>query len=288
MKTGRTADKNKGRTANSSRSEALSEKERQVLSRLASGKTIKDTAVSTESWVRRGDAIVDEVNGRTPVDFIAVLKNQSDKAWLAVKTIVFNPVINEKNIKALIREKKFVEDELFGKFVEWMMVYGGIDKLKDPTKFVAYYQKSFRDQLRRCVDPKVKRRGARIVFFDDLFVQAAEEAEVLNPIDKIRSDEILAAGRNERLMEDEKAIVRRCFVEFWKKHPKHAIVLCLRNMGLSAHEIKELVGESTDNNVSQLARRGGLDFADLIRAKKVLMPGVSPKGRVRSWRLKHD
>ena len=67
----------------------------------------------TECWERNGDAIVDVGNSRTALDFVAALKNQSAAAWVAVKTIIVNPVLNEKNIKAIIREKKFEEDEVF-------------------------------------------------------------------------------------------------------------------------------------------------------------------------------
>ena len=67
----------------------------------------------TECWERNGDAIVDVGNSRTALDFVAALKNQSAAAWVVVKTIIVNPVLNEKNIKAIIREKKFEEDEVF-------------------------------------------------------------------------------------------------------------------------------------------------------------------------------
>ena len=66
-----------------------------------------------ECWERSGDALIDKANGFSPVDFVAALKNQSAAAWVAVKTIIVNPVLNEKNIKAIIREKRFEEDEVF-------------------------------------------------------------------------------------------------------------------------------------------------------------------------------
>ena len=245
----------------------------------------------TECWVRRGDAIVDEVNGRTSVDFIVALKNQSDNAWVAVKTIVFNPVLRGKAVRARMDELGYRPAKVFSDFVNHMVVDGALDRIRNPDKLVAFLQKSIRNQViyDTARSKKEKTQGKKTVFIDDHFSNPSDvnSKETVNPIDKIPEDEETVAAREDRLMEDEKAIVRRCFVELWKKHPRQAIVLCLRNMGLSALEIKELIGETTDNNVSQLARRGGLDFADLIRAKKVPMPGVSFKGRVGSRRQKH-
>ena len=249
----------------------------------------ENRSAPTECWERSGDAIVDVGNGLTASDFISALKNQSAAAWLAVKKIVVNPVLGEKSIRTLIMEKKFETDEIFGIFLERMIAKGKLNRLKEPDKVISFMQQCLRNQITRCTTKKEKKRAGREVLIDDYFQNQPEidTKTETPPLDSISEDETLVATRDSRLMEDEKSIVRRCFVEFWKKHPKHAIILCLRNMGLSAHEIRELVGESTDNNVSQLARRGGLDLADLIRAKKVPMPGVSPKGRVRSRRLKH-
>ena len=75
--------------------------------------TPENRPAPTERWERSGDAIVDVGNSRTALDFVAALKNQSAAAWVAVKTIIVNPVLNEKNIKAIIREKRFEEDEVF-------------------------------------------------------------------------------------------------------------------------------------------------------------------------------
>ena len=249
----------------------------------------KNHLAPMECWERSGDAIVDASNGRTASDFIAALKNQSAAAWLAVKKIVVNPVLGEKNIKILIREKKFETDEIFGIFIERMIAKGKLDELREADKLVPFMQQCIRNQVTKCTTKKARLRDGKTVYIDDVYSNPIDinTKEGTNPIDKIPEDEEKVAAREDRLMEDEKAIVRRCFVELWKKHPRQAIVLCLRNMGLSALEIKELIGETTDNNVSQLARRGGLDFADLIRAKKVPMPGVSFKGRVGSRRQKH-
>lgn len=244
----------------------------------------KGRCAPKECWVRKGDAIVDVANGCMATDFLDALKRQSAAAWMAVKAIVFNPVVNEKKLHALILEKKFEEEELFGAFVEWMAHGGGLDNLKEPSKFVAYYQKTLRDRVMKCTRPKEKRRESRLVLLDDLFAKSADDGAALNPVDKIMKEELLSAGRNERLMPDEKAIVRKCFSEFWRKQPRHAVVLCLRNMGLSAGEIKDLIGESTDNNVSQLARRGGLGLAKLLRSKKTPMPGVATGKRPESRR----
>ena len=74
---------------------------------------IEKQSAQTECWERKGDAIVDVGNSRTALDFVAALKNQSAAAWVAVNTIIVNPVLNEKNIKAIIREKRFEEDEVF-------------------------------------------------------------------------------------------------------------------------------------------------------------------------------
>ena len=243
----------------------------------------------TECWERSGDVIVDVGNGRTASDFIVALKNQSAAAWLAVKRIVVNPVLDEKNIKTLIREKKFETDEIFGIFLERMIAKGKLDELREAEKLVPFMQQCIRNQVTKCTTKKARLRDGKTVYIEDIYSNPTDinTKEDTNPIDKIPEDEEKVAARNCRLMEDEKALVRRCFVMFWRKHPKHAIVLCLRNMGLSALEIKELIGEKKENNVSQLARRGGLDFADLIRAKKVPMPGVSFKGRVGSRRQKH-
>ena len=249
----------------------------------------KNHLAPMECWERMGDAIVDAGNGRTASDFVVALKNQSAAAWVAVKMIIVNPVLNEKNIKAIIREKKFEEDEVFGIFLERMIAKGKLEELREADKLVQFMQQCLRNQVTRCTTKKARRRAAKTVYIEDYFATPPDinTKEDVNPIDRIPEDEDKVAERNGRLMEDEKAIVRRCFVEFWKKHPKHAIVLCLRNMGLSAYEIGVLIGEKTENNVSQLARRGGLDFADLIRSKKISLPGVSTKCPAKTRRRNH-
>lgn len=251
--------------------------------------TPENRPAPTECWERSGDAIVDASNGRTASDFIAALKNQSAAAWLAVKKIVVNPVLDEKNIKTLIREKKFETDEIFGIFIERMIAKGKLDELREADKLVPFMQQCIRNQVTKCTTKKARLRDGKTVYIDDVYSNPIDinTKEGTNPIDKIPEDEEKVAARNGRLMEDEKAVVRRCFVMFWRKHPKHAIVLCLRNMGLSALEIKELIGETTDNNVSQLARRGGLDFADLIRSREMVLSGVSTKCPVKKRRQNH-
>ena len=230
----------------------------------------------TECWERSGDAIVDVGNGRTASDFIVALENQSAAAWLAVKRIVVNPVLDEKNIKTLIREKKFETDEIFGIFLERMIVKGKLDELREAEKLVPFMQQCIRNQVTKCTTKKARLRDGKTVYIDDVYSNPIDinTKEDTNPIDKIPEDEEKVAARNGRLMEDEKAIVRRCFVEFWKKHPRHAYVLNLRNMGLSDGEIKELIGVKTDNNVTQLARRGGKILATQITAKKIPLPGM--------------
>jgi len=239
-------------------------------------KSRKITAVPTESWVRRGDAIVDEVNGLTPVDFLAALKNQSAAAWLAVKRLVVNPVLGEKNIKTLIREKKFETDEIFGIFLERMIAKGKLAELREAEKLVPFMQQCIRNQVTKCTTKKARLRDGKTVYIEDIYSNPTDinTKEDTNPIDKIPEDEEKVAARNCRLMEDEKALVRRCFVMFWRKHPRHAYVLNLRNMGLSDREIKELIGAKTDNNVTQLARRGGKILATQISAKKIPLPGM--------------
>ena len=227
----------------------------------------------TECWERRGDAIVDAGNGRTASDFIAALKNRSAAAWLAVKKIVVNPVLDEKNIKTLIREKKFETDEIFGIFIERMIAKGKLDELREADKLVPFMQQCIRNQVTKCTTKKARLRDGKTVYIDDIYSNPTGQEDT-NPIDKIPEDEEKVAARNCRLMEDEKSIVRRCFVMFWKKHPRHAYVLNLRNMGLSDKEIKELIGERTDNNVTQLARRGGKILATQITAKKIPLPGM--------------
>lgn len=243
----------------------------------------------TECWERSGDAIVDVGNGRTASDFIVALKNQSAAAWLAVKRIVVNPVLDEKNIKTLIREKKFETDEIFGIFLERMIAKGKLAELREAEKLVPFMQQCIRNQVTKCTTKKARLRDGKTVYIEDIYSNPTDinTKEDTNPIDKIPEDEEKVAARNCRLMEDEKSIVRRCFVMFWRKHPKHAIVLCLRNMGLSALEIKELIGEKKENNVSQLARRGGLDFADLIRSREMVLSGVSTKCPVKKRRQNH-
>ena len=252
-------------------------------------KSRKITAVPTESWVRRGDAIVDEVNGLTPVDFLAALKNQSAAAWLAVKRLVVNPVLGEKNIKTLIREKKFETDEIFGIFLERMIAKGKLAELREAEKLVPFMQQCIRNQVTKCTTKKARLRDGKTVYIEDIYSNPTDinTKEDANPIDKIPEDEEKVAARNCRLMEDEKALVRRCFVMFWRKHPRHAYVLNLRNMGLSDREIKELIGAKTDNNVTQLARRGGKILATQISAKKVPLPGMTPEMPVKKGGCKN-
>ena len=250
---------------------------------------IEKQRAPTECWVRKGDAIVDVGNSRTALDFVAALKNQSAAAWVAVKTIVVNPVLNEKNIKAIIREKRFEEDEVFGIFLERMIVKGKLDELQDADKVVSFMQQCVRNQVKLCISEKAKKRAERLVLLEDCLTAScnADTKEKTNPIDTIPEDETKVATRSNRLMEDEKAIVRRCFVDFWRKHPRHAYVLNLRNMGLSDKEIKVLIGERTDNNVTQLARRGGKILADQITAKKIPLPGMTLATSARKRGRKH-
>ena len=245
--------------------------------------------VYSPKWTKIGEAIVDIDNGWTALDFVAALKNQSAAAWVAVKTIIVNPVLNEKNIKAIIREKRFEEDEVFGIFLERMIAKGKLDELRDADKVVSFMQQCVRNQVRSCISEKAKKRAERLVLLEDYFTAScnADTKEKTNPIDTIPEDETKVATRSNRLMDDEKAIVRRCFVEFWRKHPRHAYVLNLRNMGLSDKEIKELIGERTDNNVTQLARRGGKILADQITAKKIPLPGMTLAAPARKRGRKH-
>ena len=243
----------------------------------------------TECWERSGDAIVDVGNGRTASDFIVALKNQSAAAWLAVKRIVVNPVLDEKNIKTLIREKKFETDEIFGIFLERMIAKGKLDELREAEKLVPFMQQCIRNQVTKCTTKKARLRDGKTVYIEDIYSNPTDinTKEDANSIDKIPEDEEKVAARNCRLMEDEKSIVRRCFVMFWKKHPRHAYVLNLRNMGLSDREIKELIGAKTDNNVTQLARRGGKILAGQITAKKIPLPGMKAVTPVRKRGFRH-
>ena len=238
--------------------------------------TPENRPAPTERWERSGDAIVDVGNSRTALDFVAALKNQSAAAWVAVKTIIVNPVLNEKNIKAIIREKRFEEDEVFGIFLERMIAKGKLDELRDADKVVSFMQQCVRNQVKSCISEKAKKRAERLVLLEDCLSAScdADTKEKINQIDIIPEDETKVAARSNRLMDDEKAIVRKCFVDFWRKHPRHAYVLNLRNMGLSDREIKELIGVKTDNNVTQLARRGGKILATQISAKKIPLPGM--------------
>ena len=249
----------------------------------------KNRPASTECWKRVGDAIVDVGNGRTASDFVAALKNQSSAAWVAVKTLIVDPVLNEKNIKAIIREKKFDEDEVFGIFLERMIAKGKLDELRESNKLVQFMSQCLRNQITWYTTKKAKRQAARTVYIEDYFATppCTSTAQDFNPIDKIPEDEDKVATRNNRLMEDEKAVVRRCFEEFWRKHPRHAYVLNLRNIGLSDREIKELVGVKTDNNVTQLARRGGKILATQITAKKIPLPGMTPEISVKKGGCKN-
>ena len=230
-----------------------------------------------ECWVRKGDTIVDEVAGRGPADFIAALKSQSEAAWVAFREIVFDPVMDEMKIRELIGKDKSKVNESFDEFVEWMIKDGGIDKNEEPDKFVAYFQKCVRGRAMRCIDPKVKKRLNRMRFLDDLFKSLPQDGDC-EPIDLIRKEEILSEVRNERLQADEKAIIHQCFKELWTKHPRYAYVVALHNMGLSNHEIREIIGVRTDNNVAKIAQRGLEDLGERICARKVEMPGVPTRG----------
>lgn len=245
--------------------------------------------VYSPKWTKIGEAIVDIDNGWTALDFVAALKNQSATAWVAVKTSIVNPVLNEKNIKAIIREKRFEEDEVFGIFLERMIAKGKLDELRDADKVVSFMQQCVRNQVKSCISEKAKKRAERLVLLEDYLTAScnADTKEKTNPIDTIPEDETKVATRSNQLMDDEKAIVRRCFVEFWRKHPRHAYVLNLRNMGLSDKEIKELIGERTDNNVTQLARRGGKILAGQITAKKIPLPGMTLATSARKRGRKH-
>lgn len=242
---------------------------------------IKDNlSASTECWERKGDAIVDECNGRTASDFINALKDQSVDAWLTVKKIVVNPVLHEKKIMTLIVEKKMEADEIFGIFIERMISKGGLKRLKDPDKVVPFMQQCVRGQIKRCTTKKEKKRVEREVLIDDYF-QSQSDIDIkdgTNPINSIPESEALVADRDSRLMEDEKAIVRKCFKEFWKKHPKYAYVIALRNSGLDNHEINQIIAVGTDNYVSNLVKRGRKDLAKRIIARNVALPGV-PQGK---------
>ena len=129
----------------------------------------------------------------------------------------------------------------------------------------------------RCTDPRVKKRLNRMQFLDDMFRHQPLDGDV-EPVDLIRREDILSAARSEPLQDDEKAIIHRCFQQLWMKHPRYAYVVALYNMGLSNHEIQEIVGERTDNNVAKIAQRGLEDLGALIRAQKVAMPGVPTAG----------
>lgn len=244
----------------------------------------------TECWERSGDAIVDVGNGRTASDFIAALKNQSAAAWLAVKRIVVNPVLNEKSIKAIIREKKFEDDEVFGIFLERMMAKGKLDELREPDKVVSFMQQCVRNQVKSYVSEKAKIRDGRLVLEGEFAKPTKlDTKEQINPIDAVPEDEAVVAARNNRLMEDEKEIVRRCFEEFWRKYPKRAYVVALRNSGLSDHEINEIVAVGTDNYVTKLVQRGHEDLAAqiLAKTKNILLPGVSQRYVERQRRCIH-
>lgn len=249
----------------------------------------KNHLAPMECWERRGDAIVDAGNGRTASDFVGALKNQSAAAWNAVRKIVVDPVLNEKGVRELMRKNKFEDDEQFNIFVERMMAKGRLNRLKEADKLVPFMQKCIRNQIMEHKTKKAKRRAARTIFIEDYFSKPSDvdAKQDVNLIDMIPEDETQAAMRNERLMDDEKAIVRRCFWELWKENPKRAIALSLWNVGLSAHEIKELMGERSDNNVSQLTCRGGKDFSELIRSKKVTLLDVSSDSIGTSRRKKH-
>ena len=170
-----------------------------------------------------------------------------------------------------------------------MIVKGKLDELREAEKLVPFMQQCIRNQVTKCTTKKARLRYGKTVYIDDVYSNpiGINTKEDTNPIDKIPEDEEKVAARNGRLMEDEKAIVRRCFVEFWRKHPRHAYVLNLRNMGLSDREIKELIGAKTDNNVTQLARRGGKFLAEQITAKKVPLPGMKAATPVRKRGFRH-
>ena len=206
-----------------------------------------------------------------------------------MKKIVVNPVLDEKNIKTLIREKKFETDEIFGIFIERMIAKGKLDELRDADKLVPFMQQCIRNQVTKCTTKKARLRDGKTVYIDDVYSNPIDinTKEDTNPIDKIPEDEEKVAARNGRLMDDEKAVVRRCFVMFWRNHPRHAYVLNLRNMGLSDREIKELIGVKTDNNVTQLARRGGKILATQITAKQIPLPGMTSATSVRKRGCKH-
>ena len=242
-----------------------------------------------EHWERSGDAIVDTDKGLTVSDFIAALKNQNAAAWLAVKTIVVNPVLGEKNIKTLIREKKFETDEIFGIFIERMIAKGKLDELREADKLVPFMQQCIRNQVTKCTTKKARLRDGKTVYIEDVYSNPIDinTKEDTNPIDKIPEDEEKVAVRNGRLMEDEKAIVRRCFTMFWRKYPRYAYVIILRNMGLSDREIKELIGLKTDNNVTQQARRGGKILATQIASKKIPLLGMKLSTSIRTRGCKH-
>ena len=170
-----------------------------------------------------------------------------------------------------------------------MIAKGKLNRLKYPDKIISFMQQCIRNQVTRCTTKKEKKRAGREVLIDDYFQDQPDidtKGET-NPIDSIPEDETLVATKASRLMDDEKAIVRRCFVEFWRKHPRHAYVLNLRNCGLSDREIKELIGARTDNNVTQLALRGGRILADHITAKKIPLPGMKAATPVRKRACKH-
>ena len=240
-------------------------------------------------WAREDDAIADSANGCTPVDFIAALKNQSEAAWVALKTIIFNPVLNEKKIHTLVEEKKFEPDEIFGIFVEQMVGKGKLDKIREPDKSISFLQQCIRNQITNCTTRKAKERDGRIVFIDDCFKDRTGDGskDVTNIIDSIPEDEAVVAARDSRLMEDEKAIVRRCFEEFWRQHPSHAYVLAFRNMGLNDKEIQVLMGKSKPNSVTQLAHRGGEALAKRLMSKKLDLPGIPKKAGRGKIRRKH-
>ena len=165
----------------------------------------------TECWVRKGDTIVDEVNGRTSVDFIAALKNQSAAAWVAVKTIVFNPVLRGKAVRARMAELGYHPAKVFSDFVNHMIVDGAIDRIRNPDKLVAFLQKSVRNQVifdtGRSKKEKTRRR--KTVFIDDHFSASSGVCTngTVNPVDMISEDEENGAAGEDRLMEDRKSVV---------------------------------------------------------------------------------
>ena len=242
-----------------------------------------------ECWERRGDAIVDAGNNCTALDFVVALKNQSAAAWVALKTIIFNPVLNEKKIHTLVEEKKFEPDEIFGIFVEQMVGKGKLDKIREPDKSISFLQQCIRNQITNCTTKKAKKRDGRIVLIDDCFKGRTGDGskDAANVIDSIPEDESVAAARDSRLMDDEKAIVRRCFEEFWRQHPSHAYVLAFRNMGLNDKEIQVLMGKSKPNSVTQLAHRGGEVLAKRLMSKKLDLPGIPKKAGQGKIRRRH-